>query len=624
MNQDRVLLPVATGRQILHETRRLARGRGCRLGAVVVLFAVDALLVLAVPLIVGRAVDATVAGDTTRLVGAVAGLVLSAVLVGCVQWLARWQTARLVEPAVALLREEFVDSVLGMPRQRVDAAGGGDVLSRATADVTELSENAATVLPRLVSLVLTLVTVALTLGALDPRYLLAVVVVLPLTALTMRWYLGTGPRTYAAERRALAERGRHVLDTFRAERTVRAYHLEQRQLHRVRDASWVHVRWAMRARVVQNILLSRVTTAEGAGLAAVLCVSLWIAATEDTTAGALTAGILLFLRIVDPVSELLFVSDDLQSAASAMGRVVGVVLEGRVTRGGQPRPCVPAGSRAGGAPPLDRTPSPEGHRGPAPLRGPGRDSASSPPVQLQGVGLRYGDGPEVLRAVDLVLQPGEHVALVGATGSGKTTLGGVVAGLLQPTAGRRLAAVPDGRIATVTQETHVFSASLRENLLLADPGADDERLVAVLRELGADTLLQDCGGSLDTVLGAGGIRLEPAAAQQLALVRMALAEPELVVLDEATAEAGSVDARTLEETAFAAIRGRAALVVAHRLSQAQRCDRVVVLEGGEVLECGPHEELVARGGRYARLWAAWQGRDPAGGATADTRGGGTG
>ncbi|KAA9393674.1 ABC transporter ATP-binding protein [Kocuria coralli] len=571
------ILPVATGRQTLAELWAAFRGRRVALAGILLLFALGAVMALVVPLLIGAIVDLIIAGRGQAVWWMIVLLGSAGVVTGVLAWLSAWGMARLVEPVLAGLRERFVSQVLRLPRQLVDSVGGGDVLSRATADVTELSENATSILPRLTSLVFTLVAVGLGLGALDWRYLAAALVVAPMVAWTMRWYLRTGPVTYAAERRALAGRARHVVDTFRAERTVRAYRLEDRQVAQVRDASWVHVGWAMRTRIVQNVLMARVSSTELAGLLVVLVVATWIALTTDTTAGALTAGVLLFLRIMDPVAEMLFIADDLQSAASALGRVVGVT---RLGSAGNPERAVAAG-------------------------GPGERGATSALVSLRGVRFAYDDGPEVLHGIDLDLHPGEHVALVGSTGSGKSTLAAIVSGLLGADSGRRSATVPDEAIGTVTQEDHVFAATLRENLTLAAPDAGDDHLLAVIDRLGAGALLADCPEGLDTVLGRQGHTLDPAASQQLALVRLALAGPQLAVLDEATAEAGSVDARRLEQTAAAAVRGRAALVVAHRLSQAAACDCILVLEGGTVVERGSHHELVSAGGRYAQLWRVW-------------------
>ena len=161
------------------------------------------------------------------------------------------------------------------------------------------------------------------------------------------------------------------------------------------------------------------------------------------------------------------------------------------------------------------------------------------------------------------------------------------------------------RLAMVTQEVHVFSGTLRADLSLAAPQANDEQMLQALERVGARWYAQLEQG-LDTVIGSQGIQLDPVASQQLALARILLLDPKLVIMDEATAEAGSVGAEALEQAAAEVTRGRTALVVAHRLDQAARADRIVVMDDGRVVEQGSHHELLDYGGRYKQLWAAWQ------------------
>jgi ATP-binding cassette subfamily C protein len=151
----------------------------------------------------------------------------------------------------------------------------------------------------------------------------------------------------------------------------------------------------------------------------------------------------------------------------------------------------------------------------------------------------------------------------------------------------------------------VFAGPLAADLRLAAPGADDAQLDAALELVGALAWVRALPDGRETVVGAGGVALTAAQAQQLALARLALADPAVAVLDEATAEAGSAGARVLEAAADRVLAGRTALVVAHRLSQAARADRVVFLEHGRVIEQGAHAQLVAAGGPYAELWRAW-------------------
>lgn len=560
-------LPVADGRAVLSEAWSAVGGRRWRLGLLVVVLVAGAAAGVVSPLALGAIVDAAAwargSGDASGVwvLGAVmAGSIAVAALLTAVGVLA---ASRLFETMLAELRERMVDRAFALPRARVEEAGTGDLVSRAGDDVAEVSQAIPSVVPALTASLFTIAATVVGLAVIDYRYALAMIVIVPVHVLAVRWYLRRAPQVYAGERAAMADRAQRLLDSLRGIDSVRAFGLGTHHVAGVATSSWAVVRFTMRARAVQNAFFARLNFAEFLGMAGLLVVGFALVGTGSGTVGGATAAMLLFLRLFNPINELLFVIDELLSALASLARIVGVI----------------------------RTPD-----DPATATGPADD------LRLAGVDHAYSGGRLVLDGIDLTVRAGSTVAVVGASGAGKSTLAAIAAGVLVPHAG---AVHRPASVVLVTQEVHVFDGSLRDNLTLARPDATDAELAEALRRVGAGRLLDEATRGLDTAVGAGAPPLLPAEAQQLALARVLLADPALVVLDEATAEAGSSEADRLEAAAATVGEGRTVLVVAHRLSQAASADRVVLMEGGRIEEQGSHDELLAAGRRYARLWESW-------------------
>jgi len=629
-------LPIATRRRafagLVPHLRR-------RTGWVVVLLVAglaNAAAGLVGPWAIGRLVDALPAGAgpevvwTSALAVAVAGLVMA---VGT--WIGAWALARVAMPVVAGLRTEVVGAALSLDAQTVERTGTGDLVSRVADDSRTVGDTSAQILPLVVESVLVVAVSAVGLAAVDWRLGLVGLIALPMYWLTLRWYLPRSAPLYQQERAAIGRRSGRLLGGLTGARTLRAHRAEHIELRRIdsssaeaRDLSIGVFRFLTRA-------FSRNNRAEAVVLSLLLLAGFALVWFDEATPGAVTTAALVFHRLFNPIGALVGLFDQIQSAGASLTRMVGV-LDAAGARQGAAEVRAATGVRVGTDTASDTATAEAGSLTEAsptpPATRPATRSTTRPATRSTGLVLTdlwyaYDDEPgeqnHVLRGVDLTVAPGKVVAVVGTTGAGKSTLAKIAAGLAAPTAGsarlvedwpapsgraEEITAVPERhlrtRVAMIAQEVHTFVGTIRDNVAMPAPDAPAAAIESALRHVGADWAF-DLPRGLDTVVGDGGARLTPLQEQMIALARLIVADPDLAILDEATAEAGSTGAHLLESAAASALAGRGALVIAHRLSQAEAADRVLVMEHGRVVEEGPHTRLVAAGGQYAALWEAW-------------------
>jgi ATP-binding cassette subfamily C protein len=587
----RELLPLASPARVTAEVIGLLRPRwalGLVAGLAVV--AAAAVSLLAAPLL-GRIVDLVADRQPPDAVyGPVLQLVVVAIGQGLLAVLGFVLLIRVGEGMLATLRERFVARVLHLSLDRIERAGAGDLTSRVSADVALVADAVRDAVPLFLRSALIIALTLVGLIVLDWRFAAAVLVAVPVQAMVAKWYMSRSGPMYRIQRVAAGAQQQQLLDTVGGASTVRAFRLGAEHTERVRDRSEDVVTATLEVIRVQSVFFGRLNLPEFLGTAAVLVVGFWLVRSGTATVGTTSAAALYFINLFGPVNQVLFQLDTVQSSGTALARLIGVLdlPEARTARTGRPV-----------------------------------DSS----VKLSQVSHAYPGGPEVLHDVHLEVPSGSRVALVGATGAGKTTLAKLVAGVHHAASGTvqiggvtvgpapEATALPPTRqapaderpsVALVTQEVHVFAGTLADDLRLARPEASDDHLRAALDTVRALDWVTALPDGMDTVVGAGGRTLTVVQSQQLALARLVLTDPRVAVLDEATAEAGSAGARLLDEAANNALAGRTGLVVAHRLTQAATADLVVVLDKGRIVEQGSHQELIAAGRRYARLWEAWQ------------------
>ncbi|MGW0665549.1 ABC transporter ATP-binding protein [Streptomyces sp. NPDC002746] len=573
-------LPIAGPRRTREEIVRRFGAHRARLAAALLTLLCGTAVTLATPPVLGAVVDAVADGagrGRVTVLGAV--LVLVAVAGAALAYAGGRMLVVLVQGVLSALREDVFETAVHLPASTLESSDSSDVVSRVTRDVEAVSEAASDVLPDVTDASFTIGLSLVGLAVLDIRLALAGLVCLPVHILATRQFLARSHVVYADIRRLESTRGQSVIEAVHGAETIRTYRSQDRHLGALAAHSELAIARQRDGVRLRNRFTGLLNAAEFLGLAAVLVTGFALLGSGAVSVGAATAAALYFHRLFGPVGALLGSLDDIQRATAGLSRLVGITDLGR---------------------------SGAGHGRP----GTG-DARHRPAIDVKGVSFSYDGSRDAVRDVSFHVPPGSSLALVGASGSGKSTLAQLIAGLAEPDRGEITAGeTPAGRVPSrylVTQEIHLFGGTLADNLRIARPTATDDELRRGLAEAGADWALGTEAG-LDTVLGAGGTPVDDGSVQHLALARALIADPDVVVLDEATAQSGQQTRGPLQQALERVTRGRTSVIVAHRLEQARDADRILTLRRGEVVEQGTHDELLASGGEYAALWQAYTGR----------------
>ncbi|MGW0806595.1 ABC transporter ATP-binding protein [Nonomuraea sp. NPDC002799] len=576
----RPALPVAGGAQVRRAALRLIRRDGRAFAAMIGLNALAAVAGLAGPWLLGQIIDEVKGGGGVSAVDRLALGILACALAQLL--LARFAGLvghRFGERTLARVREEFAERALSVPASVIERAGTGDLTARGTADVAAVGATLRDAGPEMLIAGVQAVFILVAVFVLDPLLGACGLAGLAGIWFAVRWYLRRALPAYLAEGAANSALAEQLAATAAGARTIEALGLQERRITTADEAVETSRRTRLRTLFLRTVLFPAIDVSYVVPVVGVLLIGGVLHDRGMMSLGAVITTALYLRQLSQPLDVLLQRVEQVQSSWASFARVEGLAAV---------RPAPPAADAV-----------PDGDR-----------------IEVTNARYAYDGGDDVLHGVDLVVRPGERLAIVGASGAGKTTLGRLLAGIDRPRTGSvTVGRVPvadlahrQRRIVLVSQEQHVFLGTIRDNLLIAAPSAGDAELLAALAAVGAGEWAAELPDGLDTeVGGAGAYRVDGAQAQRLALARVVLADPHTLVLDEATALLDPRTARDTERALAAVLEGRTVIAIAHRLQTARDADRVAVMADGRVAEVGGHEELVAAGGTYAALWRSWHG-----------------
>ncbi|MFD8237047.1 ABC transporter ATP-binding protein [Streptomyces sp. NPDC059696] len=588
---DRDVLPTppgATGALL----RSLLAPMRARVAVTTLLLLLQQAVVQAGPLLVAYAIDRGVpafrAQDHGPLIAVGVAYLACALAAGGLQFAFVAAAARVSQDVLLELRGRIFRHAQALSVDFHERYTSGRLISRSTTDVESLRELLDEGLQELVTVILSFVYISAMLLWLDLGLgSVAVASLVPLYAL-VRWYRRRAGRVYRARSTAIAAVIVKFVETMNGIRPVRAFRREA-----ANDADFGELN-GRHERVNGDALLEMARYVTGSRLVAntaVAAIVLWGAqrVADGTLAlGVLAAAVLYLRRLYDPIDRLGMFLNSYQSAAASLEKIAGLLAQ---------TPSVPEPAAPRQLPPL------EGEH-------PGRE------VVFDGVRFGYRTGGEVLPAFDLTLPAGQTVAVVGSTGAGKSTLAKLLARFYDPSGGRVLLdgvdlrdlAVPELRrgVVMVTQETFLFSGTVADNIAIGRPDATREEMEQAAKEIGAHDFISALPDGYDTDVRKRGGRISAGQRQLVAFARALLADPAVLILDEATSSLDVPGERAVQRAMATVLKGRTAVVIAHRLSTVEIADRVLVMERGRIVEDGEPAELIAGTGRFADLHRAWR------------------
>ncbi|MFL5906837.1 MAG: ABC transporter ATP-binding protein [Solirubrobacterales bacterium] len=544
---------------------------------------------LAPPYLVGKAISAGVlAKDSSTLALIVAAFLGTALVAWGASYLQTYLVGWVGERALQDLRVRIFTHLQEMSIGFFTRNRPGVLISRITNDVDALDQLISTGVVTLFSSSLTLLGVVVIMFALNPTLALVVFLTFPLLAIASVVFRIVAASAYRITRERIADVTAYLQETLSGVRVVRSFAQEERHVSRMGELNELNRQANLKTVYLNASYFPAVELLSAVGTAVILLFGGYQAldltgASRDAQIGVVIAFVGYLNTFFDPIQQLSNLYTTYQQGMAALDKIFDLL---------DTEPDM-----------VDKPDAAD----PGTLRG---------EIEMDGVWFSYGgDDSWALEDVSIHVPAGQTLALVGETGAGKSTFAKLVSRFYDPQRGRVLVDGHDLRdlrssclrsqLGIVPQEGFLFSGTVRENIAFGRPSASDEEIEAAADSIGTGEFIRRLPGGFDAEVGERGIALSAGQRQLIAFARALLAEPRILILDEATSNVDVRTERTIESGLERLLQGRTAIVIAHRLSTIRGADRIAVMDSGRIVESGTHDELIAAGGRYAELYGTW-------------------
>lgn len=548
---------------------------------VFVIVFVDALLMLSAPYLIGKSIDAMTGGEEALSFLSIIILALlgSYILDGALTFLQSWLMAGISQRIVTNLRQALFDKLQKLPIAYFDSRTHGELMSRLTNDIDNVSNSISQSTTQLMSGGIVLLGSLVMMLVLSPILTLACLITVPLVFLLTRTIAKRTSVLFKNQQMELGKLNGHIEETISGIQVVQAFNYEQKAIEDFTTINDRLCKIGMKAQVWTGFLMPIMNVINNLGFAMVAIVGGVLAVKGWITVGVIASFLSYSRQFVRPLNDLANIFNVLQSGVAGAERVFEVLDE-------QEEPL--------DSPVSTELAQPKGH------------------VVFDEVSFGYRPDQPILKNISFEAQAGSTIALVGPTGAGKTTIVNLLTRFYDVTSGTIFLDGKDIReysrdslrrsFGFVLQDTYLFSGTIKENIMYGKPDATDTEVVAAAKMANADVFINRLPMRYDTMLTENGGNLSQGQRQLLAIARVILAKPSLLILDEATS---SIDTRTelnIQEALLTIMEGRTSFVIAHRLNTIRDADTIMVVDRGEIVEKGSHDELIEQQGTYYQLF----------------------